>query len=109
MLILLISYLAIGVLWLANHGWGVIAAIVWTLYVADVTLRPRIACRNCKGSGVVLKSGRRMAMCPVCKGRKHHTRLGALIWRRHRYMFRPDPEREDDDEDRETLHDKGWY
>jgi hypothetical protein len=97
------------VIYLANHGLGLIIAIVVLLYLGDVTLRPRVKCRMCDGTGMILKSGRHGAQCPVCKGRKIHTRLGAMIWRRHRYMFRDDPEVEADENAPPTLHDRGWW
>jgi hypothetical protein len=96
----------LALVWLANHGVGLIMAVVVLGYLGDCTVRPRIACQMCKGVGSVMRRGRVFAQCPLCKGRKHHTRIGARIWRRHRYMFR-DPD--DTGEWGPTLHDRGWW
>jgi len=106
---LLIILGALGVLYLANHGLALLIGIPLLLYLADCTFRPRITCRMCNGSGSIFKSGRRMAMCPLCLGRKQHTRIGARIWRRHRFMFIPDPEAEEDEERGPTMHDRGHW
>lgn len=110
MIPLLIIYGALGVLWLANHGIGLLAIIAVTLYLIDCSLRVRIECRRCHGSGTILKSGRRFSLCPVCKGRKHHVRLGSMVWRRNRYLFTDDPEAEEPEEDaRPGGHDRGLW
>lgn len=108
MIPLLIIYGLLGVVWLASHGWGVLLLLAWTCYVVDVTFRARIKCLRCKGEGVIHKRGRRLQLCWLCKGRKVHTRLGARLWRRHRYMFRTDPENPPDETKDPTLHDRGW-
>ena len=110
MILLLIIYGVLGVVWLANHGVGLLLVIVVTVYLADCTLRVRIECRRCHGTGTILKSGRRFSLCPVCRGRKHHVRLGSMIWRRNRFLFTDDPEAEPEEaEDRPSLHDRGWW
>lgn len=105
---LLIIYGVLGVVWLAHHGVGLILVILVTIYLADCTIRPRIKCKMCDGTGSVAKRGRRLAQCPICKGRKIHTRLGSRVWRRNRYHFHDDPDAEDE-EDRPSLHDRGWW
>jgi hypothetical protein len=109
MIALLIIYATVFVIYLANHGFGLIIGLAVTAYLIDVTVRPRIKCRACEGTGLIFKRSRSGAQCPVCKGRKIHTRMGARVWRRHRYMFHDDPDAEPAEDRGPTAHERGWW